>query len=147
MTAKARKIEKVKELYNEGYLPAQIGRIVGITPATIRVWLKDEGVYRYDYYTAKETIESIREMYQKEGMTAVQIAKELDMKPLKVKNIISTYDLNRTHFGKPNDDGDFEKPLPEKKDDPIFYIEHKPTNERVTYGNKKYKDVSAMLLG
>ena len=145
MTIKQRKIEKVKELYNEGLNTAQIGRIVGVTSATIQAWLKDEGVYRYDHFTSMDTVESIREMYLDEGMTSLQIANELGLKQSKVRNILSRNNIHRVKREK------YAYSCPDVKidtiDDPIFYVEHQPTNEKVTYSNKNYRDVSAMLLG
>lgn len=145
MTIKEKKIAKVKELYSEGIKPAQIARIVKVTAPTITAWLKDEGVYRYDHYTKMETVEAIRQMYLVEGMTTLQIATELNMKQSKIRNILTQYDIHRTKNGKAIYKAtDVEL---HKEDDPIFYVAHTPSNEKVEYGGKKYKDVSAIYLG
>ena len=145
------KIKKVIELYETGMSVNKVAREVNINYQTAYKYIKEQGKLR-KYGIPDDEVEKVRHLYQDEGLEYREIGRRLGIKPERVHTIISCRGLFRENVKarSKSDKARIEKIKAVKinvVEDPIFYVEHKPTNEKLVYGKKKYRDMSAMLLG
>ena len=105
---------------------------------------------KYKRCTAKK-LEEIKHLYLDEGLKISEVAERLGFTYEDVKSILNRKGIARKKR-KPGewrreDDLKFARVKIVTIEDPVFYVPRNPTNEKVTYHKKKYRDVSAIYLG
>ncbi len=141
--------QKVRELYEQGYGYQKISRELACSEWAVRKYINDSGIKTMHFtQCTDELVEQIRRLYLDEGKKIREVSEITGISFSKIKSILVRKGITRTKCPqKGRRDDSFSKIKINKIDDPIFYLEHEPTNEKVSYNNKQYRDVSAMILG
>ncbi len=140
--------EAVMELYSEGLGYQSIANILGYTEWSVRCCVQESGE-KQERRIPKDAVENVRHLYRDLNYTCVQCADELGLTVTQVRNIISNHNMYRKSVRREGSNVGRKACEVHIKsiEDPIFYVRHEPTNEKVAYHKKQYRDVSAMILG
>lgn len=136
--------DQVLDMINKGYTSTQISKSIGVSNACICRWRKRLGARPNKI--PEELVDQIAYMYLEEEIPRAKIAETLNVKLYTVANIIMTRGLTRCSANSPMDKN-IDKVKLVKVDDPIYYVDHKPTMSRCSYHGKQYRDMTAGILG
>lgn len=137
--------ERLVEMINSGCTSTQMSEEFGVSNACICRWRKRLGM-RPQYRTPEELVEQIAHMYLDENMPRKEIAKILGVKLCTVTNTIMAKGLTRNSVDC-QIDKNIDKVRLVKVEDPVYYIEHRPTLAKCSYHGKQYRDMTAGILG
>ena len=136
--------DTILEMAAQGYQSNYIADKIGVSASVMCQWRKQLGISPKKYYKLPEhIIKQIETMYTENGMSRKEIAHTLGINVTTVSNAIINYGLQRTYRISCNG----ERPHMPTIEDPIFYIEHKPSMAKCSYHGKRYRDMTAGILG
>ena len=139
--------DRIIKMADQGYQSTQIAETLGVSNAIICKWRKQLGISPKEYYRTPESlVDQIAYMYLEQGMQRKDIAKALNVKLCTVTNTIMAKGLTRKSANC-NMDKNIDKVNVARVEDPIYYVEHKPTMKRCVYHGKQYRDMTGILGG
>ncbi len=136
--------DTILEMAAQGYQSNYIADKIGVSASVMCQWRKQLGISPKKFYKLpSHIVEQIEKMYTEDGVSRKEIARTLGINVTTVSNAIMNYGLQRTF----HTSCDIKKLHMPTVEDPIFYVEHKPSMAKCSYHGKQYRDMTAGILG
>lgn len=136
--------DRLLDLINQGLNSRDIALALGVSDSTISKWRKQLGISpKSSYRLPNAYLTEIEYMYIDLGMKQKDIAKELGISIYTVQNTIHNHRFIKANYCENGIDNKELHPI----EDPIYYVEHKPTMEKCKYHGKQYSDMTYGIIG